>query len=234
MEQWTIVEEREKPDFLLHSPQGNPVGLEVTELLKESQGKLRSAERRVCGTIEDVVWAFSQSLGAPSVYITGNNKAIVPPHELRLDELRESLRHHLDQHGHGLGVPNGCMDVPFEHDWGTVTCIDRIETDTGVCFILDRPDHAPVYMSGRPVGEIEASLLACLNEKVTKATGYSEEWPIWLAIRNPNQRIGQVSASCSNDAQRINGTRFARVVLFNDPEDVDDPRPPHPHYVEIC
>ena len=57
MEQWTIVEQREKPDFLLHSPQGNPVGLEVTELLKESQGKLRSAERRVCGTIEDVVWA---------------------------------------------------------------------------------------------------------------------------------------------------------------------------------
>lgn len=77
-DQWPILEERERPDFLLCSPQGDNIGLEVTELLKESQGELRSAERRVCKTLVDVVGEFIQVLGAHSAYINGNNKTIAP------------------------------------------------------------------------------------------------------------------------------------------------------------
>ncbi len=230
---WSIIDERERPDWLLKSPTGEIIGVEMTELLTANQGKLRTAERLVCAVIQEVVGEFIESIGVAGAIVDGNNRLIAPPHEVRLDELRLKLREHLHVHGQGLRAPNGSMRVPFKHEWGSITRIHRSETP-GVDLFLDRPDHAPSYKGGRPQNEIEASLLVTIEDKVKKAKGYANEWPLWLAIRNPNQQVGELSSTCIEQAQRLNAGRFARIILFNDPEDVLDAAPPPPHCVEIC
>lgn len=232
--QWNIIDgERERPDLLLRSPTGEIIGLEMTELLTANHGKLRTAERLVCAAIQEIVGEFIESMGIVGALVDGNNRFITPPHDVRIDELRVNLRRHLEVHGQGLRDPNGSMRIPFKHEWGSIARIHRSETPV-VDLSLDRPDHAPPYKGGRPLDEIEAYLLVTIEDKVKKANGYSNEWPLWLAIRNPNQQVGELSSICIEQARRLNGERFVRIILFNDPEDVLDASPPPPHCVEIC
>jgi hypothetical protein len=230
--QWEIIEERERPDFLLKSPDGDLVGVEMTELLRPEHGPLRTAEHRICGVIKEVVAEFIQSERVPGAIVAGNNRSVAPPHELRLNDLRVGLREHLKAHGQHLRGPKGSIDVPFEHEWGTVARIHRSE-NPGVDFWIDRPDHQPAYKRERRLSDIEESLLVTITDKVKKANAYSVQCPLWLAIRNPNQEVGELAPACIQQAQRLTGGRFARIVLFNDPEDVLDANPPPPHCVEI-
>jgi hypothetical protein len=231
---WGIHAEQERPDFVLTTPDGNRIGLEMTELVTSDFGKLRKAERLVCTVVQDEVAAFIESLGVPGAFVMGNNQSIAPPDQLRLDELRGGLRTHLQTYGQGLKAPNGSMKVPFEHDWGRVTSIHR-SSILGVSLTIDRHDHSPLYQeTDRPLTEIESAVLDRIKNKATKAKGYSTEYPLWLAIRNPShEQIGRLSDACLAEARRLNEGRFARIVLFNDPEHVLDASPPPPHCVEI-
>lgn len=234
--QWNIVDsDRECPDLFLRSPTGKTIGLEVTELLTDDYGELRTAENKLSAVIQEVVQQFIESIGLPGAIVFGNNKSIAPPHKLRLEELRVNLREHLQQHGHALSGKAGPMLVPFKHDWGIVASIHGTD-NPGVMLSIDRPDHLPSYKSaGRSITDIEESVLAAIKKKVAKATRYSNDWPLWLAIRYPNhQQVRELSLACVEQCRRFNAGKFERIILFNDPEHVKDASPPSPHYVEIC
>ena len=231
--QWDIVNDQgEKPDLVLKSPTGQVVGVEITELLTDDQGKLRKAEHLLCAVVKEVVEEFIASIGVPGAIVEGNNQSVAPPHELRLDELRVNLRAHLERHGHSLSASNGAMKIAFKHDWGVVSRIHRSDKPR-VLLQQDRPDRIPSYKYGRSMTEIEVAVLAAVERKVNKSAAYSNQWPLWLAIRNPNHAQSVLSSACVEQARQLNGGRFARVVLFNDPEHVLDGSPPSPMCVEI-
>ncbi len=233
--QWNIHAEQERPDFILISPAGDKIGLEVTELVTAEFGKLRKAERMVTTVVKEVVEEFIESIGVTGALVMANNLLIAPPYQLRLTELRVNFQAHLTAHGKALAEPNGSMKQPFKHAWGTVASIHQCE-EPGAKLFIDRHDHTPPYKeAARAFSEVEDAVLERIEDKVARAKGYSTDNPLWLAIRNPShQLIDNLSKACMEKARQLNAERFARIILFNDPEHVLDACPPPPHYVEIC
>ncbi len=233
--QWNIHAEQERPDFILISPAGDKIGLEMTELVTAEFGKLRTAERLVTTVVKEVVEEFIKSIGIPGALVMANNRSIVSPGQLRLEELRTNFQTHLQKYGPDLAEPNGSMKQSFKHAWGTVASIHRRE-ESRVALMIDQHDHTPSYKeTARSLSEIDDVVLERIEDKVARAKGYSTDNPLWLAIRNPNhQQIGTLSMACVEKARQLNAGRFARIILFNDPEHVLDACPPPPHCVEIC
>ena len=232
---WKIQAEQERPDFILVTPAGDTIGLEMTELVTAEFGQLRTAERKVTSVLKEVVEEFIQSKGVPGASVMANNKTIVSPPELELDELRTNFQTHLHKHGDALVSYGGSMKRPFEHACGTVASIHRRD-EPGIRLFIDRHAHTPSYKEReRTPSEIEEAVLERIEDKVKRAKGYSTKHPLWLAIRNPSHhQIGDLSRTCLEKARRLNTDRFTRIILFNDPEHVHDACPPPPHYIDIC
>jgi hypothetical protein len=52
-------------------------------------------------------------------------------------------------------------------------------------------------------------------------------------MRNPNQRMLNIPPMIKSVVREVARSAFERVIVFNDPEGVIDPRPPHPRYLDL-
>jgi hypothetical protein len=181
--------------------------------------------------VHDEVSEYIQSIGVPGALVMGNNRTILPPEQLRLNELRDDLRAHLRTHAGDLKVP---MKKAFSHPSGKVASV-HASTRPGVMLTIDRHDHGPGYKeSSRSPQEIEAALLSRVEDKVEKAKTYGCSHPLWLAIRYPiHVQIRAVSDACRERVKAMNSGVFSRIILFNDPEHVLDAAPPGPHFIDL-
>lgn len=232
---WAVIDPyRERPDFDVDTPWGRK-GLELTELLIDRQGEHREAERRLVSCLSDVVSDVLRSEGGTGGgHIAGNVGGLESgPHGLRLGETADGFRRHLSVYGSALARDRGVMREPFYHEAGSVSDVERVDSRGGVMPIYDGLADGPDYKRPVDIADIEHAAASSVTKKAKLAEKYDEDWPLWLALRNPNQRLAGVSAKCIDDVTRANDGRFERILVYNDPEDVSDPRPPGPLVLDL-
>lgn len=125
------------------------------------------------------------------------------------------------------------MKVPFEHEFGRVTAVHRSDA---VCRIdLDHDGNAPPpeYRVPRNEEALTVRIDTLIRQKSMKARGYDGSIPLWLAMRNPNQRMKRPPPELLQVAAVTATEVFDRVIIFNDPEGVMDPSPPLPLFVDL-
>lgn len=232
---WIVKELCEKPDFALISPEGEEIGLELTELIAADcgkHGKHRAAEHAVAAVVRDEVQRFLGSGGIPGARIRGHNRASTPVQKADLEDLRGAFRQHLEVHGNGLLVARGCMRDRFEHKLVVLRSIHRSDRPS-VRLDSDMSGQSPPY-SGSVPGTIEEQVVEAIQKKWRKAAEWRFAGSLWLAIRNPSDEpMVSLLPSFINECRNLYAGGFRRIILFNDPEHVVDPCPALPRCVEI-
>jgi hypothetical protein len=228
-----VIEHRERPDFLARSPTGATYGLELTELLTPCQGKDRAADSRLASVIRETIQAFliaKGGSGGASVY--GTTRVLPSSEELRSD-LGRGLRDHLGAYGSPLDRNNGVMERVYRHEFYVIEYVRRFD-DIDRVMLNDAGWQPPLaHKAGRPAEDIEHSIAECVAAKVAKAGEYERRAPLWLVIRNPNQRLCLVSEACRSKTRDVNRGTFSRIVVMNLPLDRYDPRPPEPSLIDL-
>lgn len=234
-ETWKVIqEERQRPDYVVSTPQGE-IGVEVTEVLLDDQGEHRAGERKLAATLQDVVKEHLIAQGGTGGgHIDGNAPHVVSgPHKLDIPAIIQDLREHLATHGSDLANDGGFMDERFDYTWGSISRIQRSDRRNHLMLTYDHRAPLPAYKLGRAEVDIEVAVVDRIEKKVRLAAGYEKTWPLWLALRNPNQRLSELSQPCLDQVRAANAGCFKRIFLYNDPEDVLDPRPPEPQFLDL-
>ena len=231
---WSVLEERERPDFTVRAPSGRVLGIELTEMLCPADGRVRSSDRALCRALEaEVHEALRIHGGTGGGCLCGNNKAIEPLSSAEIQKIRKDFKEHLRVHGAPLKADNGTMKVPFAHRCGAVEYVSRLDSSPQVFSSLDDTWNQPDYRHPPTQAEIEAGIMPALSKKIAQASSYSYPDPVWLGIRSSADRFLGLSETAKKVVQGWNVAAFERVFIFNDLEGVLDPRPPKPHFVVI-
>lgn len=232
---WKVTQaDRERPDFVVSTPDGD-IGLELTEILLDVQGEHRAGEQKFTAVIRDVVREHLVAQGGSGGgHIDGNASRITSgPHKLDIPVVIQELRDHLATHGADLAKDGGFMDVRFDCAWGSISDIQRRDSHPELMMMDDHRAPLPTYKQGRRQEDIEDLVIARIKKKVDLAAGYEKNWQLWLALRNPNQRLAELSQPCLTRARTTNAGCFERIFLYNDLEDVLDARPPGPPFLDL-
>lgn len=227
-----VLHHHERPDFLATSPTGTTYGIELTELLTQSQGEDRATDSRVADAIREVIREFLTAQGGTGGATVFGTTTHLPPRAPRSNDLTRAFRCHLKQFGSALAANNGVLDRRYKGDHFVVEWIHRLDEIDRVILNECGPSSL-AHKSGRLDKDLEASLEHAVTVKVEKAQGYERRFPLWLVIRNPNQRIRSVSDECRTMVHSDNHDTFARIILLNFPLDRFDPHPPEPRILDL-
>jgi len=231
-EEWTIEARRERPDYVVRIRNDQLVGIELTEILPESHGEARAMHRRLGQKATAVIQEFLKSKGGLGAYVEGHIHT-VPETQADIERHAEGLRAHLSKHGADLHRDRGVMKIPFADEFGGVSDIMRHDQLNEILSSNDGRGTPPPHRARRDEQELTSHIEACIAGKAEKAKQYDRTWPLWLALRNPSQRMLNVPPSVRETAQRAAAGLFERVILYNDPEGVVDIRPPLPRTLDL-
>lgn len=228
--QWSF-EAGERPDFRVTLPEARLVGIELSELFTPQQGKARFAERRLMEELRGVIADELARHGAENAIVSGDLSSGPGP-ALDLSSVAQELREHLRMNGADLAREKGEMKVRFEFPFGNITHVTRVDWAHGVEFIGNNNKPRLPYKARDPE-ELTDAIGIAVRLKVTKARSYDRQIPLWLGLRNPNQRMLSVPPRLRTVVEEVAIGTFERVIVFNDPQDVVDPRPPPPLFVDL-
>ena len=212
---WSIAS-GDRPDVIARSPDGQVVGIEVTEILLPEHGKDRNYDWVASAVHRDVVEEWVTAHGGSGAFVHGTIERL-PVHQRQVEPIRAAFAAHLQEHGAGLQADRGEMWKPFEHEFGRVACIQRWD---GAGFTAHEESHIPLaHKADIAVALLESMIVDRVREKVRKATGYDLRQSLWLLLRNRYQPLSGVSDRMRGDVLSLNGGVFDRVLLLNDRED---------------
>lgn len=227
---WTL-HSSDRPDVEATHRSGRHVGIEVTELWSADEGSDRAQDNRVRLVIEATVLEFLARFGGRGGSVTGTTARLPAPAE-SLETLRLTLMRHLELHGQDLRRNKGAMTKRFNHPWGHIDDVGRIDDWGRVC-LMEGGWASLDYKAPKNAAQLQRRVIDCLRSKAGKAGGYAQGRPLWLVIRNPHQHVHSWSSADAEAARRANAGVFDEVFLFNLPQDRIDLRPPEPRVLSL-
>ena len=208
----------DRPDLIVTLPSSATIGLEITQALREEHGQLRSYECAVAEIHAASVEAYIVGHGGRGAVITGSVHA-VPAHSRELEGVPAQIYEHLCRHGGALKADGGVLSVRFEHAFGCVEHVQRMDRIDVFWLSESGGTHLDHKTKQRPE-DVEGRILQAVRVKVGKAAAYAKHHPLWLGVRNPYAHLTGVSAELIGRVRLANSDAFARIVVFNDAEDV--------------
>lgn len=231
-EDWQMQEHRDRPDFFVRLRGHQTVGIELTEVVPPAHGLSREHERRAALVVREAVLAAVQSRGGRGAFVIGNLREI-PRSELERQQLTLALSQFFETHGGGLTSDGARIREKFMWQGVELLAVSRRDDRDDVVLIDNGAASSLPHRAERGERTITAAFARVIRAKCERAIAYERGYPLWLAMRNPNQRMVRVPPPLRRVACRRARGVFSRVIVFNDREGVIDARPPEPRYLDV-
>ncbi len=226
---WTLIEERDRPDFFVGYA-GSRVGIEVTEALEPESGRQRALERAIATVIREAVRRALLLHGGKGAIVDGALHAL-PKRRSDIADIGRRFEEHLARHGAALARDGRTVHAEFRFEWGYISHVQRTDW-LGEVNVYAGFMHSTTSTARDP-SWLQDAIVEAVREKVAKVPEYDRTYPLWLVVRNPYSHVPYIVPEAQGIVSTLNAGLFSRIYLHDRKMNTVDASPPRPRVLVV-